>query len=279
VGEDFFSFSCDFQNLTFCGSQPGNLVGGYWVNWPTSQWGARAKVHTSAETYAQIGVYQVNPNYVDDGWARRNGWKLNNPGGTTGALIPLEFGWMPTIEGRPGTYRAGVWYNTSNGKDLYEDVNGNARGITGLDAKQRSGQYGVYLNLQQQITGAPDGRGATVFLNFSQADRNTAQTDHQISVGVQYKGPFDRLADTVGFAVGATHNNGRYADFVRQTNARTGANTVVGDGYEYVSELYYSWSPVKSVYFRPNLQYILHPGGTSQNKNAFVVGLKTGVTF
>ncbi|WP_205299551.1 carbohydrate porin, partial [Escherichia coli] len=80
--------------------------------------------------------------------------------------------------------------------------------------------------------GAPDGRGATVFLNFSQADRNTAQTDHQISVGVQYKGPFDRLADTVGFAVGATHNNGRYADFVRQTNARTGANTVVGDGYE-----------------------------------------------
>jgi DNA-directed RNA polymerase subunit L len=106
-------------------------LGGYWVNWPTSQWGARAKVHTSAETYAQIGVYQVNPNYVDDGWARRNGWKLNNPGGTTGALIPLEFGWMPTIEGRPGTYRAGVWYNTSNGKDLYEDVNGNARGITG----------------------------------------------------------------------------------------------------------------------------------------------------
>ena len=137
VGEDFFSFSCDFQNLTFCGSQPGNLVGGYWVNWPTSQWGARAKVHTSAETYAQIGVYQVNPNYVDDGWARRNGWKLNNPGGTTGALIPLEFGWMPTIEGRPGTYRAGVWYNTSNGKDLYEDVNGNARGITGLDGFAR----------------------------------------------------------------------------------------------------------------------------------------------
>src|SRR6202000_650347 len=36
VGEDFASFSCDFQNLTFCGSQPGNIVGSYWVNWPTS---------------------------------------------------------------------------------------------------------------------------------------------------------------------------------------------------------------------------------------------------
>lgn len=158
-------------------------------------------------------------------------------------------------------------------------MNGNPRGITGLDARTRNGQYGVYLNLQQQVTGTAGGRGATVFLNFSQADRNTAQTDHQISVGVQYKGPFNRLADTVGFAVGATHNNGRFADFVRQTNARTGQNTIAGDGYEYVSELYYSWSPVPSVYFRPNLQYIMHPGGTSQNKNAFVVGLKSGITF
>ncbi len=32
VSEDFFSFSCDFQNLTFCSAQPGNLVGDYWVN-------------------------------------------------------------------------------------------------------------------------------------------------------------------------------------------------------------------------------------------------------
>ncbi|QUP56388.1 porin (plasmid) [Ralstonia syzygii] len=279
VGEDFFSFSCDFQNLTFCGSQPGNLVGSYWVNWPTSQWGTRIKYHTSQETYAQIGVYQVNPNYVNDSWASHNGWKLNNPSGTTGALIPLEFGWLPNLGGRPGSYKVGVWYNTSNGKDLYEDVNGNPRGITGLDARSRSGQYGAYLNLQQQVTGTAGGRGATVFLNFSQADRNTAQTDHQISVGVQYKGPFNRLADSIGFAVGATHNNSRFADFVRQTNARTGQNTVVGDGYEYVSELYYSWSPVPSVYFRPNLQYIMHPGGTSQNKNAFVIGLKSGITF
>ena len=51
VGEDFASFSCDFQNLTFCGSQPGNLVGSYWVNWPTSQWATRLKVNTSEQTY------------------------------------------------------------------------------------------------------------------------------------------------------------------------------------------------------------------------------------
>lgn len=279
VSEDFASFSCDFQNLTFCGSQPGNLVGNYWVNWPTSQWATRLRYHTSQETYAQIGVYQVNPKYVDDSYARRNGWWPDFPSGTTGALLPLEVGWLPTLQGRPGSYKVGAWYNTSDGDDLYYDVNHDPRGLTGLEPLERAGQFGVYINFQQQVSGTSGGRGSTVFLNVSHADRATAQLDHQIALGVQYKGPFERPRDTIGFAVGATHNNGRHADFVNQNNTRTGQNTVVGSGYEYVGELYYSWSPVPSIFLRPNLQYIVHPGGTSRNNNAFVVGLKSGVTF
>lgn len=280
VGEDFASFSCDFQNLTFCGAQPGNLVGSYWVNWPTSQWASRIKYRTSQDTYAQVGIYQVNPNYVDDSYARHNGWKPNNPSGTTGALLPLEVGWLPAFAGRPGSYKLGAWYNTSDGSDLYYDINHNPRGVTGLDPLQRSGQFGVYINVQQQVTGTKGGRGATVFLNVSQADRSTAQLDHQIALGVQFAGPFEsRLRDSVGLAIGATHNNDRFASYVAQNNARTGSNTVAGSGYEYVTELYYAWSPVSSVLLRPNVQYILHPGGTSHNGNAFLIGLKSSVTF
>lgn len=280
VGEDFASFSCDFQNLTFCGAQPGNLVGSYWVNWPTSQWASRIKYRTSQETYAQMGIYQVNPKYVDDSYARHNGWKPNNPSGTTGALLPLEVGWLPAFAGRPGSYKLGAWYNTSDGNDLYYDINHNPRGVTGLDPLQRSGQFGVYINIQQQLTGTQGGRGATVFLNVSQADRNTAQLDHQIALGIQYAGPVEsRLRDSVGLAFGATHNNDRFASYVAQNNARTGSNTVAGSGYEYVTELYYAWSPVSSVLLRPNVQYVLHPGGTSHHGNAFLIGLKSSVTF
>ena len=280
VGEDFFSFSCDFQNLSFCSAQPGNLVGSYWVNWPTSQWAARVKYHSSNDSYLQLGVYQVNPKYVDDDYARHNGWKPNNPSGTTGALIPLEAGWQPRWRGLPGIYKIGAWYNTSNGDDLYLDVNRNARGLTGLEPLERSGQYGAYLSLQQQVTGSANGRGATVFLNFTQADRNTAQLDRQLAIGVQYKGPFEqRPQDSLGLAVGATHNNERYADYVSQNNVRTGGNTVAGGSYEYVGELYYAWTPVPSVSVRPNVQYIRHPGGTTRNDDAFVIGLKTLVAF
>jgi hypothetical protein len=44
VGEDFMPFSCYFQNLSFCGSLPGNIVS-TWYNWPVSQWAARVRVN------------------------------------------------------------------------------------------------------------------------------------------------------------------------------------------------------------------------------------------
>ncbi|MEZ5565878.1 MAG: carbohydrate porin [Gammaproteobacteria bacterium] len=280
VGEDFDSFSCNFQNLTFCGAQPGNLVGDYWVNWPTSQWATRLKLQTTDRTYVQIGAYQVNPNYVDDSYARRNGWKLDFPSGTTGALIPVEFVWQPVFNDRPGNYKAGVWYSTADGPDLYWDIHHQPIALSGDPALQHDHRYGAYLSFQQQISGTANGAGATVFLNVTQADRDTSATDRQIALGMEYKGLFKRAADTVGFAIGATHANSRAADYQRlynQVNPDTPG--LVKDGNEYVAEMFYGWSPLPSITLRPNLQYVLHPGGTSQNNNAFVIGLKSSVAF
>jgi porin len=41
--EDFSAFSCDFQNLTFCGTPAGNIIGSTIYNWPISQWATRLK--------------------------------------------------------------------------------------------------------------------------------------------------------------------------------------------------------------------------------------------
>jgi porin len=280
VGEDTASFTCDFQNLTFCGAPPGNIVGDYWANWPTSQWATWLKFNTTATTYVKVGAYQVNPNYVDDAWARRNGWKLNFPGGTTGALMPAEFGWTPKANGLPGIYKIGGWYNNSGGKDLYLNTDREPLALAGGTALQRSGRYGGFLEMMQQVSGDAGGPGTTVFFNFSQADKFTSATDRQIAMGAEYKGVFNRPRDMIGFAVGATHANGRLGDYQRQYNTlNPTAQVKVLDGYEYVSELFYNWSPIPSINLRPNLQYILHPGGTRQNSNAFVLGLKTSIAF
>jgi porin len=279
VGEDINQFSCDFMNLSFCGAQPGNIVGDYWINWPTSQWATVLKYATTENTFLQIAAYQVNPKYADDSYARHKGLVPDFPSGTTGALIPLEFGYKPTINGLPGSYRVGVWYNTSHGNDLYLDVNHQPIALTGDKPLQHDSRTGAWITFQQQVTGEAGGRGTTVFLNITSADHATSATNNQISLGMEYKGIFDRPNDMLGLAFGGSHSNGYAAKNQRLINETTGSNVIVGHGYEKVTEVFYSWSPIPSIAIRPNLQYIKDPGGSSRNDDALVLGLKTSVAF
>jgi len=98
-GEDFASFSCDFQNLTFCGSDPGNLVGNYIFNWPISQWGTRLKINVDGFGYFQIGAYDVNPKYL----GVQDALLPVVFSGSSGALFPVELAWLPNFGGLPGS--------------------------------------------------------------------------------------------------------------------------------------------------------------------------------
>jgi porin len=282
AGADFAAFSCDFQNLTFCGAQPGNLVGDYWLNWPVSPWATWIKLRAASGAYVQVGAYQVDPNYVDVRWARRNAWKPYVPGGTTGWLVPLEAGWTPAPGGRPGVYKLGAWRSSAAAPDLYEDVEHGSAAASGLPARMHGSRHGAYVSAQQQLTGAAAGGGLTVFLNAAVADRATSRTDRQVAAGLEYQGLAGRTDDAVGFALGTTHNNGRYRDAYVQRHGsdwQPDTRTHVGRGDEYVGELFYDWRPLRSVHLRPNLQYIRHPGGSAANDDALVLGLKTSVAF
>jgi porin len=48
---------------------------------------------------------------------------------------------------------------------------------------------------------------------------------------------------------------------------------------EYVVEAYHTYRPITGLQVRPNIQYVIEPGGTSQNRNALVFGLKTVANF
>jgi porin len=47
----------------------------------------------------------------------------------------------------------------------------------------------------------------------------------------------------------------------------------------HVFEFYYAYRPLAGLRVRPNIQYVLDPGGTSKNSNALVFGLKTVANF
>ena len=271
VGEDFASFNCEFQNLTFCGSQPGNLRGDLWFNWPVSQWAARLRFKLNPQTYLQIGAYQVNPIYISDTWARHDGLYPYNPGGTIGALLPVELAWTPDTL-LPGSYKVGFWYSTAR----YDDVEDLAVPV----GSTQHHPYGGYINLQQRVWGQQKGPGADLFLNMTESDRDTsASIDSQLTFGLQIKGPFaGRERDSLGVAFGVSHVNGRVAAVDYLLNQAAADNAPV-PGSEYVTEIYYGWSPARYIVLRPNLQYIRHPGGVSAYPDVVVVGLKTSVDF
>jgi porin len=101
----------------------------------------------------------------------------------------------------------------------------------------------------------------------------------QIALGVQHKVPFNsRPADAIGCAVGTTHVNSRVAAGERLLGEVTGT-TIPVQTSEYEAELFYGCKPCPFVALRPNVQYVLHPGGSSVYASDVVIGLETTVTF
>lgn len=276
-GEGFAAFSCDFENLSFCGAPPGNLVGDYWYNWPVSQWGGRLKIRFGSDYYLQAGLRQVDPRNLEPG----RGFNLGFSG--VGVLAPIEAAWTPHFgpNALAGSYKFGGWYASIDGKDVFTDVRGQAQLLTGLPPAVRAGRYGWYLNFQQQVTGTNDGtgRGLTLFLNYTQADRRTALTDRQIALGASMTGIVPgRPQDAIGLAFAETHVNGRVA--WGQTLATLAGHPVGPVQHsEYVTELDYNFQATSWLSVRPNLQFIHSPGGIAEQNDAWVIGLKAQLTL
>jgi len=128
---------CDFQNGFICGHPNPMTTNSGAHNYPVGQWGARVRVNPTLHFYAQTGIYQVNP---DSGNADE-GLDLSFSG--TGALIPVEVGWLPGSGTGyfPGTYKIGAYYNTSATPDVLKDINGLSAGLTGTPFMMHSGRW------------------------------------------------------------------------------------------------------------------------------------------
>jgi len=278
MSSDFGAFSCDFENLTFCGTPAGNIVGSYWYNSPVSQWGGRVRLkHTN--WYLMAGVYESNPNNI------RNNFTISH-GGAAGVTAPVEFGWTPKLGPNhlPGSYKIGAWYNSDNSSDVLVGADRRPFIVTGLEPLQHTGRFGANVLIQQQLTGRSvddpkagptPTHGLSVFFNITQTDRQTSTTDNQIAAGLFYVGAVPgRPEDDIGLAVGRTNVNGRaaFADVLRAPGTEK-------PDAEYASELYYSIHLRPWLILRPNVQYIVNPGGFHEATDVVVLGAKTAITF
>jgi porin len=276
---DFNSFPCFFNNNTFCGAPAGSLVGNYWYNWPISGWAGWAQVDRHDFDF-KVGAHETNPDDLGQSFAPA--WFH----GATGVTAHAEAGWVPRwgASQLQGRYQAGTWYDTSPANDLLLGTDGRPAVLTGLPDLTVYGRHGYYFQALQQITGvgAVDSsriwrgiQGVSVFANFVQADRATAAKDNKASVGVLIASPLaSRPDDHVGIAFGHTGYNSRAAEAMMLASP----GNPVPHG-EYTSELYYSYLLLAWLAVRPDVQFIVDPGGYTRAANVVVLGARIVVTL
>src|ERR1700722_7391247 len=246
-GDEFFSFPCDFINLTFCPGQAGNVVGDYIYNWPVSQWAATAKGNFGSEGYVKAGMFDSNTDYLS---TKPNPalWPTF-PDNSQGTIVPAEIAWTPKFGRLAGSYQFGGWWSNDTAANVATSINGEPILVSGLPGIPGRGRYGFSTVLQQQLTYDPANpapkNGLNAFFLATYADRRTSTLDYQIFGGlVKYGlGPW-RPKDGYGIAVGTTQTT--------------------------------PWLNLKL-----DAQYVICPGGytTPTNRNAFVLGVRTTVDF
>lgn len=282
-GADFDVIPCNFENLTFCGSTPGNVDGDYWFNAPVSQWGARLKANVGDTVDLEVGLYQINPVNLKRGFSF-------DFSGSEGELIPFELEWKPAlVAGLPGDYQIGGWHSSMRAADVFYDANHDPLALTGSAPLMDHGRDGFFFDARQQITGeAPPkdapagayGKGLTLFVKYLQSDRRTSMMDKQFAVGATYKGAIpSRADDEIALAFGTTHINDRVADGEALYNAAGLSPLHPVQHTEYAVELDYRAQIAPGAELSPNLQYVVDPGGVSARHDILVIGAKGVITL
>jgi porin len=236
--------------------------------YPKATWGAVVKVKPTPRSYAMVGLYNGDPSIRAD---NRHGvdFSLHGPLFAV-AEVGYQINGLPGDEGLLGNYKVGAWYDDARFMEF--------------ESKQSvRGGWGFYGLFDQVVLrfGPPDSNcGLAVFGSVMFAtDPNTAQLPFFFTAGVAARGLSSlRPEDWLGLGVVYGHFSNELQDAQRQQQQ---LNPSVGvQDYEMAIELFYRfYFRNHAVFFQPDLQYIVRPGGTGKIDNALVLGCHLGINF
>lgn len=272
---EFFPFTCNFQNLTFCAAIP-SYVTPNWVPFPGYTYGVIPKWNVTGHLYVQAGLYQIDRRFRQE----ERGFSIGPILRGEGSRKNLEIGWSPVAKGMASHLRGGVFFDNVGADDVARDVDGGLRAVSGLAPLRRDNQFGWYVMADRDIwidPAHPD-RKLTLFANLVQADRHVARLRQIAETGFFLRSLLHaRPQDDIGFAIGRVMTN---PDLTASDKALRARNGTVGiRRFEYPMEVYYSAKVLSSIILQPNLQFIVNPRGIAASTNEVVAGLKSVIIF
>lgn len=217
---------------------------------PTSAFGARLRIDTSAQTYVQVAAFDGIPGDPDDPY----GPEVHFNDGD-GIYVIGEAG----LHGGDGRYfklAAGAWHNSA----AFEDFSGTPRD---------SNTGGYLLGEVDVVRDEASGRGVGLFTQLGFADDSRNQIGTYVGGGFTWTGPLaQRPADVFGAAVAHARNG---EDFRGLNPALRRAETTL--------EFTYQVTPLPWLSLQPDVQYIIDPGTDDAVEDAVVVGFRLQVTL
>jgi porin len=138
---------------------------------------------------------------------------------------------------------------------------------------QHRGSGGVYLIGDQTVWSPRHGRPGALaaFAQLGLGDGRVNQVGGYLGGGLTFTAPFpSRAQDELGVAVAAARNGSHYERAQAAAGAPAAGETTIE--LTYLAQLG-SWLSVQ-----PDVQYVIHPGGTRSRRNAMVLGLGLAVS-
>lgn len=218
-------------------------------------------------------------------------WNFGQAGGLLN-ISEAEVDWCKDVssKGLPGYAKAGFWFQTGQGlQGGAEQFNFGSPNSSAYN----NGFYGIidqkFYVVQEKVAPSSDKndlsqpsqassctcspKGISFFARIGFSPDQGSIVGFYTDMGFTYTGLIPtRAADKLGFAFG-------YAQMGSQCRQSYRENGAPGCGFESVAELTYSMRLAPAIAIQPDLQYIMHPGGTQQNGNALVVGMRAVVDF
>jgi len=235
------------------------LFDGVMTSYPFAVWGTRFQYAPTDEFRIKVGAYQLTERMFDPEEHGTDFAFRTSDGLSVMAQLEWDWSWGD----RPGHFNLGI--NNVH----FEMPDFNSDEVT--DPFNR-----YYAQIDHQVTQESPGSSQGLYLFATLAythQQEAALVPLQTSFGAQYVGPFfGRNQDRLIF--GSTYGK-LSEDYADEQEA-------LGKGrpdYEWIFELGYRVQLTKFAYVQPDVQYVMHPGGTGDIPDATVLGMQFGVTF
>lgn len=216
---------------------------------PDAALGARFHIKPVNDFYIAGGLYNANP---DAG--RNRLLSTDNDFTFDGVILISEAGYTPgKSEGAswlPGEYKFGAYYDTGDFKELSDEE------------ETRQGNYGFYIVADQMVyrESGSGSEGLTLWATATFAPEEEINTfPFFLSGGIAYEGLFPGRNEDIagiGFAYGSLSRELEDKDF------------------EIGIEGTYIFQATPWLGLQPDVQLIVHPGGSSAIPNALVAGMQ-----